>query len=52
MFLSCSVQDGLDNISMFSLITIASFVMLLPVSLIVEGWKLTPAGLTAMVSNN
>lgn len=52
MFLPCPVQDGLDNISMFSLITIASFVMLLPVSLAVEGWKLTPAGLAAMVSND
>lgn len=39
--------DGLDNISMFSLITIASFLMLTPISLAVEGWSLTPAALAA-----
>lgn len=40
-------KDGLDNISMFSLITIASFLILLPFSLAIEGWKLTPSALQA-----
>lgn len=38
---------GLDNISMFSLITMASLLLLLPFSLAIEGWKFYPAALAA-----
>lgn len=41
--------DKLDNISLFCLITLASSVLLLPFCLLVEGWRVTPAGLVAMV---
>ena len=41
-------KDGDDNISMFSLITVASTLLLLPISLFVEGWKFTPSDLAAM----
>ncbi|GLI68197.1 hypothetical protein VaNZ11_012541 [Volvox africanus] len=41
--------DGsLDNISLFCCITLASAVLLLPFSLLLEGWKLTPSSLAAM----
>mmetsp|Transcript_4592 Transcript_4592/g.9924 ORF Transcript_4592/g.9924 Transcript_4592/m.9924 type:complete len:399 (+) Transcript_4592:48-1244(+) len=39
--------SSLDNMNLFSLITIASFILLLPVSLALEGWGLTPAALAA-----
>jgi hypothetical protein len=42
-------QGGLDNISMFSLITIASLLLLLPCTLAAEGFQLTPERLRAMV---
>ncbi len=41
--------DKLDNISLFCLITLASSVLLLPFCLLIEGWRVTPAGLAAMV---
>jgi solute carrier family 35 protein E1 len=41
-------KDSLDTITMFSLITIASTLLLLPISLATEGWKFTPAALSAM----
>ena len=42
-------KDGnLDTINMFSLITVASTLLLLPISLFVEGWKFTPSDLAAM----
>lgn len=37
---------GLGAINMFALITIASFIMLAPFSLALEGWMLLPSGLT------
>lgn len=40
----------LDNINLFSIITVLSGLLLLPVSLFMEGWRLTPAGLQAAVS--
>eukprot|EP00850_Spirogloea_muscicola_P005900 SM000027S09681 [mRNA] locus=s27:781529:783703:+ [translate_table: standard] len=40
-------KDALDNINLFSVITIMSFFLLAPVALLVEGVKLTPAYLEA-----
>lgn len=42
-------EGGLDNINLFSIITILSFFLLLPFNLVLEGWKLSPQGLAAMV---
>lgn len=42
------IKKDLDTISMFSLITIASTLLLLPFSLLIEGWKFTPSALSAM----
>ncbi|KAG1666357.1 hypothetical protein FOA52_007895 [Chlamydomonas sp. UWO 241] len=39
--------EGVDNVSMFSLITIASFLILAPFSIGFEGWPLAPAALAA-----
>ena len=45
-------KGGLDNINLFSVITILSFVLLAPVTLLKEGIRLTPSALTvAGVSN-
>ncbi|GIL52330.1 hypothetical protein Vafri_8223 [Volvox africanus] len=41
-------EGSLDNISLFCCITLASAVLLLPFSLLLEGWKLTPSSLAAM----
>lgn len=42
-------EEPLDNINLFGIIQIMSLIILLPVSLYLEGWGLTPAALTAMV---
>ncbi|EFJ45867.1 hypothetical protein VOLCADRAFT_109189 [Volvox carteri f. nagariensis] len=39
---------GLDNISLFCCITLASAALLLPFSLFFEGWRLTPGGLAEL----
>lgn len=36
-------QDGLDNINLFSVITIISFTLLVPIAIIMEGVKFTPS---------
>lgn len=43
------LQESLDNISLFSIITILSFFLLAPVALFVEGVKFTPAYLQSAV---
>ncbi|GLC40869.1 holo-[acyl-carrier-protein] synthase [Pleodorina starrii] len=45
-------EGGLDNISLFCCITLASAVLLLPFNLVLEGWKMTPAGLAEMGVSN
>lgn len=40
---------GIDNINLFQIITILSFLLLMPINLMVEGWKMSPAGLAALV---
>ena len=42
-------EEKLDNIAVFSLITVMAAVILLPICLLVEGWQLTPAHLAATV---
>ncbi|CAN4079221.1 unnamed protein product [Withania somnifera] len=36
-------EDALDNINLFSIITIISFMLLVPVAILMEGMKLTPS---------
>ncbi|MBO8589860.1 hypothetical protein INN88_14800, partial [Staphylococcus aureus] len=36
-------EESLDNITLFSIITIMSFILLAPVTLVVEGVKFTPS---------
>jgi hypothetical protein len=43
-------QGSLDNINLFSIITIMSFFLLAPATLLVEGVKFTPSYLQAAVS--
>ncbi|XP_071692633.1 phosphoenolpyruvate/phosphate translocator 1, chloroplastic-like isoform X2 [Rutidosis leptorrhynchoides] len=43
-------EESLDNITLFSIITIMSFFLLAPVTLFTEGVRVTPAYLTAAVS--
>ena len=40
-------KKGLDNINLFSLITIWSFVLMTPIAFAVEGMKLAPSVLAA-----
>ncbi|GAX78880.1 hypothetical protein CEUSTIGMA_g6319.t1 [Chlamydomonas eustigma] len=40
-------KEGMDNITMFSIMTVASFFLLLPFSLLMDGWKFTPAYLAS-----
>ena len=40
-------MQGLDNINLFSIITILSFALLLPVALLVDGVQFTPAAMRA-----
>ena len=42
-----SVQGSLDNINLFSCITIISFFLLLPVALLTEGVRFTPGAMRA-----
>ena len=42
-----AVQGTLDNINLFSCITIISFFLLLPVALLTEGVRFTPAAMRA-----
>lgn len=43
-------QESLDNITLFSIITIMSFFFLAPVAIFMDGVKFTPAYLQAAVS--
>ncbi|KAG5536918.1 hypothetical protein RHGRI_024376 [Rhododendron griersonianum] len=45
-------EDSLDNISLFSIITIMSFILSAPISLYLEGFKFTPSCLQAVVSKS
>lgn len=40
----------MDNITLFSIITVMSFFLLTPVAIFMEGVKFTPAALTSAVS--
>lgn len=44
------MQDSLDNITLFSLITIMSFILLAPAAIFIEGVKFTPSFLQSTVS--
>ena len=44
---ACWLQVSLDNINLFSIITIMAFFLLLPVTLLREGVRLTPQALQA-----
>jgi solute carrier family 35, member E1 len=44
-------QGSLDNMNLFQIITIMSFFMLLPVSLLVEQAPILPSKLAEMVSH-
>lgn len=44
------LQDTLDNITLYSIITIMSFLLTVPVTLFVEGIKFTPSYLQTTVS--
>ena len=47
--LSCpAAKDSLDNINLFSTITIVAFFLLTPVALLMEGVQFTPAALAAL----
>jgi len=46
-----SSQDSMDNITLFSIITVMSFFLLAPVAVFMEGVKFTPAYLQSAVSN-
>lgn len=43
-------QESLDNINLFSIITVMSFFLLAPVTFFTEGVKLTPTYLQSAVS--
>ncbi|KAE9467401.1 hypothetical protein C3L33_00688, partial [Rhododendron williamsianum] len=45
-------EDSLDNITLFSIITIMSFILSAPISLYLEGFKFTPSCLQAVVSKS
>lgn len=45
-------QDSIDNITLFSIITVMSFFLLSPVAIFMEGVKFTPAYLQSAVSNS
>lgn len=46
----CSFQESMDNITLFSIITIMSFFLLAPVTVFMDGIKFTPAYLESAVS--
>ncbi|CAA7038700.1 unnamed protein product [Microthlaspi erraticum] len=43
-------KEALDNINLFSVITIISFIMLVPVAILIDGFKLTPSQLRIATS--
>lgn len=45
-------QESLDNITLFSIITIMSFFLFTPIALLMEGVKFTPGYLQSAVSIN
>jgi len=46
--MSGSATKGLDNINLFSVITIMSFFLLTPCAMLLEGVRLTPAAISSM----
>lgn len=44
-------QEALDNINLFSVMTIMSFMFLAPAAIFMEGFKFTPSYLQSAVSN-
>lgn len=44
------MQESMDNITLFSIITVMSFILLAPVAIFMEGVKFTPAYLQSAVS--
>lgn len=42
-------RAAMETMELFGVITVLSFLLLLPVSLLLEGWGMAPAALTAMV---
>lgn len=46
------LQESLDNINLFSIITIMSFCLLAPATFFVEGIKVTPSYLQSAVSTS
>ncbi|KAH0933730.1 hypothetical protein HID58_010847 [Brassica napus] len=44
-------KEALDNINLFSIITIISFVLLVPVAILIDGFKFTPSHLQLAVSD-
>lgn len=46
------IQESLDNINLFSVITIISFILLVPSAILLEGVKFTPAYLHSAVSTS
>lgn len=43
-------QEAMDTINLFSVITIISFILLVPVAILIDGFKLTPWELQIAVS--
>ena len=46
------MQESLDNVTLFSIITVMSFILNIPVALFMEGVKFTPSYLQAAVRNS
>jgi solute carrier family 35 protein E1 len=46
--MSGSATKGLDNINLFSIITIMSFFLLTPCAMLLEGVRITPAAISSM----
>ncbi|KAL8109852.1 phosphoenolpyruvate/phosphate translocator 2, chloroplastic-like [Apium graveolens] len=49
--LMISEEDGLDDINLFSIMTIISFILLLPTAILTEGIRFTPAYLQQYTTN-
>lgn len=43
MYMLVAGKDGLDNINLFNIMTIMSFLILAPITILVEGVQVTPA---------
>lgn len=43
-------QEAMDNINLFSVITIISFILLVPVAILIDGFQFTPSQLQIAVS--